>query len=184
MFVQDRRQWTSVDAFRAHLAAHSPDIASWAQGIVLHHTWSPTVASWRGDMTMNGMVRYYAKQGWDRGPHLFIAVGAPRPADDGIWQMTPLNQQGIHATTANRWAWGIEVVGNFDIATWSPAQYAMIQGVVLALCEWRGITVSRSTLIGHREVPSPKTCPGKLVDMNRVRREFADAQGKPWNLSK
>ena len=177
MFAIDKRQWTDVEQFRQHLAAHDPAIAPWATGIVLHHTWSPTLSSWRGSATIDGMRRYYEKQGWDAGPHLYIAVGSPNPANDGIWQMTPLNMQGIHATTANRWAWGIEVVGNYDITPWSPATRAMVQGAVLALCAWRGITISRQTLIGHREVPSPKTCPGKMVDMNEVRSSFAFAQG-------
>jgi hypothetical protein len=148
------------------------------KGIVLHHTWSPTVASWRGSASIDGMRRYYEKQGWDRGPHLYICTGAPNPADDGIWQMTPLNLTGIHATTANRWAWGIEVVGNYDIATWSWRRRHWCRASVLALCAWRGIVISRSTLIGYRDVPSPKTCPGRMIDMNIVRSQFAYAQGK------
>lgn len=176
MFYADKRQWKTAHDFTAHLAAHDPAVAPWARGIVLHHTWSPTVASWRGMMTLNGMQRFYEKQGWDRGPHLYLCTGAPKPDDDGIWQLTPLNMQGIHAGTANRWAWGIEVVGNYDVGTWSPATFTLVRDVVLALCAWRGIAISRDTLIGHREVPSPKTCPGRFVDMHSIRRQFAFAQ--------
>ena len=176
-FVADVRQWKSVVEFTAHLAVHNPAIAPWAHGVVLHHTWAPTMGQWRGAMTMRSMQRYYQRLGWDRGPHLFIAVGAQNPDDDGIWQMTPLNERGIHAGTANSWAWGIEVVGNYDVQSWSPAMADMVRGATLALMNWRSIGVSRLTLIGHREVPSPKTCPGRLIDMNVVRRLFAEAQG-------
>lgn len=184
MFVIDMRQWKTVDDFRQYLTGYDPSIAPWAKGVVLHHTWSPLISGWRGSTTINRMRRYYEGLGWDRGPHLYICQGAQNPADDGIWQMTPLNLQGIHATTANAWAWGIEVVGNYDVATWSPATAAMVQGATLALMNWRHIPVSRLTLIGHREVPSPKTCPGRMIDMNVVRRQFADAQGSAWNQSK
>ena len=177
-FVVDVRQWKTVAEFTAHLAAHSPSVAKWAHGVVLHHTWAPTVSQWRGAMSMNGLQRYYMRLGWDRGPHLFICQGAPDRDDDGIWQFTPLNVQGIHAGSANSWAWGIEVVGNYDIASWSPAMADMVRGATLALMDWRSIGVSRLTLIGHREVPSPKTCPGRMIDMNIVRRLFAEAQGK------
>jgi hypothetical protein len=85
---------------------------------------------------------------------------------------------GIHAGSANRWAWGIEVVGNYNVAPWSPAMMDMVKGATLALMNWRGIAVSRQTLIGHREVPSSKTCPGSMINMDKVRAIFAYAQGK------
>lgn len=178
-FIIDRRQWRTVADLRRHLANYSPDIAPWAKGVVLHHTYRPTVAQWQGAKSIDAMARYYEGLGWDRGPHLFIAVGSRSPDDDGIWQMTPLNLPGIHAGSANRWAWGIEVVGNYDVAPWTPAMTDMVKGATLALMNWRSIAVSRSTLIGHREVPSPKTCPGKMIDMDRVRIIFAQSQGTP-----
>ena len=178
-FIIDLRQWRSAADFDAHLAAHDADIAPWARGVVLHHTYRPTLMQWQGMKSIDAMARYYEGLGWDRGPHLYIAVGSRRPVDDGIFQMTPLNLQGIHATTANRWAWGIEVVGNYDAATWSPQVFAMVKAVTLSLMKWRGIIVSRQTLIGHREVPSAKTCPGRMIDMDTIREVFAFAQRNP-----
>ena len=175
-FYIDLRQWRTVAEFTQHLAQHQPSVAPWARGVVLHHTASPTLASWQGAKTMRSMANYYARLGWDRGPHLFIAVGSRSADHDGIWQMTPLNLKGIHATTANSWAWGIEVVGNYDTVPWSAETHAMVKGATLSLMDWRGITVSAQTLIGHREVPSPKSCPGRMVNMNFVRAEFYAAQ--------
>ena len=175
-FYMDIRQWRSTAEFTQHLTQYHPSIAPWARGVVLHHTVSPTLATWQGAKTMQSMANYYARLGWDRGPHLFIAVGSRSKSLDGIWQMTPLNMKGIHATTANSWTWGIEVVGNYDAAPWSTETHVMVQGATIALMDWRGITVSAQSLIGHREVPSPKSCPGRMVDMNRIRADFYVAQ--------
>lgn len=181
MFVIAKEHWRSVNEFRAHLAKHSPSVAPWAHGVVLHHTWSPTVAQWRGSASIDAMARFYESKGWDRGPHLYIAVGSRNPADDGIWQMTPLNLPGIHAGSANRWAWGIEVVGNYDPAPWTAGLADMVRDTTVALMNWRSIAISRQTLIGHREVPSPKSCPGTAINMDMVRKRFAEAQGMTWN---
>jgi len=125
-FYMNLRQWRSVAEFTQHLTQHHPSIAPWARGVVLHHTVSPTLATWQGTKTMHAMANYYARLGWDRGPHLFIAVGSRSKSLDGIWQMTPLNLKGIHATTANSWAWGIEVVGNYDASPWLAEMHAMV----------------------------------------------------------
>jgi hypothetical protein len=53
-------------------------------------------------------------------------------------------------------------------------QQALVYDVVVALMQWRGITeVSKRTLMGHREVPSPKSCPGRMIDMDKVRNDIA-----------
>lgn len=171
-FRWDLRQWKSAAELKAHLAQHDPSIAPWAKGVVIHHTFRPEERHWRGAQTMTGMKQYYEGLGWDAGPHLFICVGAPNPEHDGIWQMTALNENGIHATTANSWSWGIEVVGYFDYKPWSPAQRAIVLDTVEVLLRWRGIVPSKETVKGHREVPSKKTCPGIQVDMADVRKEL------------
>lgn len=175
-FRHDVRQWKSVDTFRDHLAQYDPGIAPWAIGCTLHHTVVPTLEQWLGMRTMQGMMNYYKGLGWDAGPHLFIAVGSPYAEHDGIWQMTALNERGIHAGVGNTYHWGIEVVGNYDVASWSPAMHDMVRGVVLALLDWRHLSVDGISLKGHREWGSPKTCPGRQINMDTVRMEFAQAQ--------
>jgi len=123
---------------------------------------------------MQAMQAYYTQLGWQAGPHLFLACHAPNAATNGVWQMTALNETGVHAAGANSFTWGIEVVGNFDAKPWSTPQQALIYDVVVALMQWRGITeVSKRTLMGHREVPSPKSCPGRMIDMDKVRNDIA-----------
>lgn len=96
-FDIDVRQWRTWQGFRAHLFQHDRHICNWARGAVIHHTWKPTPGQWRGMTSMQSLKRYYEGLGWTAGPHLFICAGAPNPADDGIWQLTPLNLKGIHA---------------------------------------------------------------------------------------
>jgi hypothetical protein len=67
-FAYDLRHWRTHEDFRAHLAAHDPAVCSWVTKVVIHHTVKPTIAEWRGEVTMNGMKRYYEGLGWDSGP--------------------------------------------------------------------------------------------------------------------
>lgn len=185
-FRQDIRQWKTLAEFTGHLAAHDPRIAPWAQGAVIHHTWIPTAASWRGRATMDGLVRWYRdevvwvdasgrkhKGGWEAGPHLILAWGSPNPANDGIWQLSPLNLPGVHAGLWNKTHWGIEVVGNYDLGPWPPALAELVYGVTDILLRWKHIRPSIATVRGHRECGSKKTCPGTAIDMHQVRAELA-----------
>ena len=173
-FYVQCEHWRTVDEFRAHLAKHSPSVAPWVQGAVVHHTWRPEVSQWRGQTTFNGILNYYkAKQPkWTSAPHLFLVVGSPDPRNDGIWQMTPLNITGTHAGAWNRTHWGIEVVGNYDDRGWSEPTKQLLYQTILTLFQWRNIEVNRQSVVGHRETGSKKSCPGKSIDMNQVRSEL------------
>lgn len=172
--------WKTVDEFRMHLVKHNPDVAPWAKGVVLHHTWKPTPIQWNGKRTMDAMSARYQSMGWRGGPHLFIAVGSPKQENDGIWQMCPLNVAGIHCSDykGNASMWGIEVVGDYDVRPWPDDLHTMVRSTTLALMEWRSIAVTASTLKGHREYPAArKTCPGSAINMDVIRTEFQAYQG-------
>ena len=169
-FAVDIRQWKTVEEFAAHLKAHNPDVAPWATGAIVHHTYRPLQSQWRGQTTMNGLKNFYIDKGWDAGPHLFIAANSPNPADDGIWQLTPLNMVGIHAGVCNSHYWGIEVVGDYDNVGWSPETQKLTIGAIGELIKWRSLSVTPASVKGHRDCNSPKTCPGKAIDMNNVRQ--------------
>ena len=47
-------------------------------------------------------------------PHLFVA-------DDLIWVFTPLTVAGVHSPSWNDVAWGVEMVGEYDIETFGDA---------------------------------------------------------------
>ena len=178
-FLSQIEQWRTVDAFNNHLLQHAPIVSSWATGVVIHHTWKPTPAQWRGKSTMNAIQQYYMnkKPVWNAAPHLFIVSGSPDASNDGIWQMTPLNERGIHAGAWNSTHWGIEVVGNYDAESWSPATRALVYGAITSLFRWRSIPYNRFAIIGHRETGSKKTCPGKCIDMNQIRGDMQQILG-------
>lgn len=143
--------------------------------LVLHHTWKPTKASWRGLNTIKGLKNYYEGLGWQAGPHLFVA-------EDGIWLFTDMYKVGIHAGTANaRWlkngkifrgfsgptgakllgySIGIEVVGNYDQTPWTGETKKNALCVLSTLRSSLGIDIAD---IGfHREF-SAKSCPGNAI---------------------
>jgi hypothetical protein len=173
-FAIDIRQWKTVQEFASHLSNYSPAIASWATGVVVHHTYRPLPSQWNGRVTLGGLKNFYVGKGWSAGPHLFIVANSPNPAHDGIWQLTPLNLPGVHATVCNPRTWGIEVVGDFDVSPWDAQTRELVVGAMAELLKWRNLAVDTSTVIGHRDCNSPKTCPGKAIDLNNVRQWVTD----------
>jgi len=165
-FAADIRHWPTLADFEAHLRAHPAAIAAWATEIVYHHTYRPLRHQWHGRKTMEGLVAYYRDtQGWPSGPHLFIAP-------DGIWQLTPLNLPGTHAMAGNGDSWGIEVVGDYDQEEWPKPIAELALGVGAALLRWRGLPANRETVSPHSAYNPAKTCPGKEIDLDWVRREL------------
>lgn len=151
---------------------YSPAIAGWAKGVVLHHTWRPLPSQWQGQKSMEGLARFYAQKGWDAGPHLFIVYGSPNGSDDGIWQLTALNEKGVHAGECNATKWGIEVVGDYDKRPWDVVTEYYVLGVVSALMKWKNLPITPYSILGHRDCNSPKSCPGNTIDMAAVRNKL------------
>jgi hypothetical protein len=188
-FHADLRHWPTLAAFQAHLAAHPPVPSLWGtwrdtqtgrrmawqggrpSGVTLHHTWRPLVDQWSGQRTIEGIRAYYRDtKGWSAGPHLFVVMGSPNPANDGIWQLTPLNLVGIHAGLWNYRFFGLEVVGDYDRSPWPMPVRRLTLDTLAALFRWMGWHhVTLDTLRGHRECGSAKSCPGAQIDMDAVR---------------
>ena len=158
--------WPTVAAFVEHLSQYDPMVVcGWVEGVAYHHTWSPTVAQWRGRRSMEVLGRFYRAKGWSGGPHLFVGP-------DGIWQGTPLNEPGIHAGPCNPNHWGIEVVGDYDGAPWAEPIRSLGLGAGAALLHWRNLPIS--SVVGHRDcMPHQKTCPGSAINMELVRQDLA-----------
>lgn len=161
--------WHNIGQFKNHLLKHSPTVAPWATGVVIHHTWKPTVAQWHGQKTMEGILQYYKNKGWISAPHLFIVTGSPISENDGIWQLTPINTPGTHAGAWNSTHWGIEVVGNYDNVEWATNTKELVISTAATLLAWRGISFKTATVLGHRETGSKKSCPGRKIDMYDIR---------------
>lgn len=133
-------------------------------GFTLHHTYSPTVASWRGFTSLSGIRNYYISLGWTSGPQIFVAP-------EGIYQFTPVHHRGIHAGICNSTRIGIEVVGNYDLSDWSkyPSLEQNVYATLDALYAALNFPVNERTLVGHRDCASPKSCPGSKIYLDRVR---------------
>lgn len=176
-FAMDVRRWPTVAALRAHLARYAyRQTAPWARGVVIHHTYKPTAAEWRGVESMAALARYYRGFGWPAGPHLFICGDAPREQDRGIWQLTPLNLPGVHARDANAAHWGLEHVGDFTSRPMPPDTAALGAGAAAALLDWAGLPASTMAVTPHARWGKP-TCPGGAVDMDAYRRAVAALMG-------
>lgn len=143
---------------------------AWIKGITIHHSAIPTRAQWRGFSTMEGTKNYYIGKGWSAGPHLFLAAMTPTPANNGIWAGTPLATSGIHAGTCNSSHIGIEVIGAYDVEPWPHDVAELVYSTCVTLMRWGKITPAQ--VQGPRECLNNKSCPGRAIDMNRVRAEL------------
>lgn len=99
--------------------------------VTVHHTASPSLATWNGyqkatakrgpisDLQwLRNLGVYYAnpaydgkgrmiKGAWNAGPHFFVT-----PKHIGV--LTPPTKRGIHAASFNHNSWGVEIVGYYD----------------------------------------------------------------------
>lgn len=132
--------------------------------VVLHHTWKPTIADWRGINSIRGMQKYYAGLGWSSGPHLYAAP-------DGIWLFTPMSQIGIHAGTGNSgrgwYSLGLEMVGNYDSVRPSGAVWEFSKAIMGAISKRVGVP-PRQLISLHRDYTNQKSCPGWAITKDWV----------------
>ena len=143
---------------------------SWAKAVCLHHTAAPSLYQ-RPDgflaKHLENMRSYYSRElGWRSGPHLFID-------EDQVWGMTPLTETGVHASSFNRSAIGIEVLGDYDneepkkgrgLQCWQTTAAA-----TKMLLEWLNLPANNKTVLFHRDDPkTTKTCPGGKVQKTWV----------------
>ena len=137
--------------------------------IFLHHTWKPTRADWCGHDTIMAMKGHYERQllkdsqgrvheGWDAGPHLFIA-------DDGIWLFSDLRYDGVGVYGQNYRSRHIEMVGNYDDELPSGATLENTIVALGILHERLGLDINKLNF--HRDF-STKTCPGRMVQKSWI----------------
>lgn len=179
-FLYAPAQWRTVEDFNNHLLRHNPAICDWVQGVVIHHSVSPTISTWRGMDSIQSLKNYYQNLPWPSGPHLFICAGATNSAHDGIFQLSPLNLPGTHARQCNSTTWGIEVVGNYSNQPWSDATSSLVIGAVASLFRWRGLPINRSAIKYHKECVTDTACPGAAI----INRFDWIVDGVKWRASR
>lgn len=145
---------------------------SWAKGITMHHTASPSLAQRPSGFTIqhirNIQDYYQNKLGWSRGPHLFVD-------DDQIFGMSPLTEKSIHAVSFNSTHISVEVLGDYDSESPTSGRgLACWQTAVEAVAILQKHHPNLKEINGHSDDPkSSKTCPGKKVDLNTFRAQVA-----------
>lgn len=158
--------WKGIDG-----RAFSPDgfdhflthvvLAHWKpKFVVLHNTAVPKLTDWhkhRGAERMKNLQAYYRDtMKWSGGPHLFVA-------NDYIWVFTHLNVPGTHSPSWNSVAWGVEMVGDYDVEPFDPH---VRRNTIRALSALHlKAALDPGTLKLHKEDPQTthKHCPGKHV---------------------
>jgi len=177
--------WTWVHArgmTAEEFSAYVGGLSLPGHSLFLHHTWKPTVESWRGMQTMLAMKGYYEQQrwkdargqeyeGWTAGPHIFVAP-------DGIWLFSALREDGVGVAGHNYHSRHVEMVGNYDLAR-PEGEVLRLTVITLALlCGCMGLEAEE--ILFHRDF-STKTCPGKMVSKDWIHglvRGYLISQGK------
>lgn len=133
--------------------------------IVLHH--SATKPN-----TLDGMRDVYAfaeyhvrELGWPGiGYHYVVAP------DGTIYKTQANTTVSYHASGANTCSLGVCMIGHFDKYPVPEAQWKATVQLVKELMKAYNIPADK--VIGHREVPAPKSCPGAKVSMDAFRKEL------------
>ena len=129
----------------------------------MHHTWRPRQRDYAGHATILSMWRYHTQEkGWsDIAQHATIAP-------DGTiwtgrsWDLPPASSVG-HNGNALAGPFMFEIIGDFDAGQdkLEGKQREAVIGVIVAI--QRGHGLGPEALRFHRDLGSPKTCPGKAL---------------------
>jgi hypothetical protein len=148
------------------------------QAIVVHHAASEGASPAEID-------GWHRQRGWDGlGYHFVIGNGVGYP--DGaifVGARWRLQKTGAHCKVFagrylgvfrpdnyyNERGIGICLLGNFERSSPTPRQREALTQLILALCEETGI--DPHNVHGHGEITQRTACPGRTLDMRRVRGE-------------
>lgn len=159
---------------------------------VLHHTYIPSASQYRGRDSIISIRDYHInRNGWsDIGANAYAcpdgSVVTGRPLDNANWSHALISRKKPEAEAKklangdklyfNRNAFGLETVANFD--TESPygsglAAKSFETALKVLTIVHQTFDIPADRLFFHRDVAA-KTCPGTLLNRDRVRAELAN----------
>ena len=132
--------------------------------IVVHHSATKPI-SVDGRADAEAFARYHVQtHGWPGIGYDYV-IGA----NGTVYKTNRNNAVNYHAGNANKISLGICLAGNFDLGEPPAEQWqAAVELARILMVAYR-VPVER--VIGHREVPAAKSCPGAHFDMDQFRRE-------------
>jgi hypothetical protein len=154
----------TLDQFATLAVAAKGSLTRRITAVHLHHTWRPRRTDFRGRTTVEAMRRFHmVDNGWsDIAQHLTI------DPQGGLWtgrnwNAPPASQTGRNGTRSDG-PFMIEMVGDFDAhaETLDGAQLEAVLQVCARLLST--FDLQTGDIHFHRELGSPKTCPGSGVD--------------------
>lgn len=143
----------------------------------VHHTWIPSIASWVGERSVRAMWKFHTDpkpkgQGWsDLAQHVTIAP------DGAIWSGRDWNRApasaGGHNGTSRAGPFMYEMIGNFDKGK-EKLQGAQRDSAIVTIAHVLDVHELDDAFAFkfHRQLGSPKTCPGTDVEYDDFLREL------------
>ncbi len=159
---------------REQMAAHiiEDDPERRINALVLHHTWSPTAAQYRGLVTVESIRRYHmAQRGWrDIGYNVILGPGGDlfigRTLRSGGGAHT--KEQGMNSCSV-----GLSMIADFDSEDWREQTPVIEAAVRVAGAYCRRFDIPMDRLFYHRDF-APKSCPGSaFMERTEWRRRVA-----------
>jgi hypothetical protein len=147
--VHSRADWGARAA--SCTATHTP------KKLTIHETDTPNNDTVSVPARLRQIQSYHRDvRGWcDIGYHFLISP------DGQIWEGRPITRLGAHTAGANTNNVGIALIGSFNTVAPSSAQLAATSALLHAIGQQYGITLTRTTVKGHREQGTTETdCPG------------------------
>ena len=192
----------TMEEFGAWLRSQTPGHGK-VLATVLHHTWDPTAAKYKGLASIQAIRNYHkTARGWgDIGANAYacpdgtVFTGRPLSAENwahALVRRTEDNKRydwpkveaearalaGGNGLWFNQYAFGLETVANFDSEPTDTGSSGMALETALRVLTVvhtvYGLPASR--LFFHRDV-ADKSCPGRKLDRARVRADLARRLG-------
>jgi hypothetical protein len=165
----------TVSQFVSLLASSASELTRKIDAVHLHHTWRPTRSQFKGLATIEAMRNYHVNtKGWRDiaqhltiDPHGFLWTGRN-------WNLPPASQAGRNGTSKIG-PFMIEIVGDFDLGrdVLDGEQRSAVVSVTAALLSTFGLDTA--AVLFHRELGSPKSCPGTGVDKAKLLKEIEES---------